>query len=173
MSRIRPGIHGDRVAVSVLPFADWVDTVQDWIPRDSDEFQNSGGFLEVRSGNGAFHRAVSGRVVKVVREGHREFVCSVSFTHNNLHNNASTSTTTTNSGGLNHTNNNHTNNNDDATSLNMSVTIEYGLKSIVMNRKNETSSLIMAPLNKRIPLCVVPTSNVPFFFINSRNRGEC
>lgn len=151
MGRIRPGIHGDRVAVSILPFADWVDTVQDWIPRDSDEFQNSGGFLEVKSGNGAFHRAVSGRVVKVVREGHREFVCSVSFTHNNLHNNA----TTTNRGGLNH---------NDAMSMNMSVTIEYGLKSNVMHRKNEMSSLIMAPLNKRIPLCVVPTSNVPFFY---------
>lgn len=142
------------MAVSILPFADWVDTVQDWIPRDSDEFQNSGGFLEVKSGNGAFHRAVSGRVVKVVREGHREFVCSVSFTHNNLYNNA------VKSGGLNH--NNH--NNNDAISMNVSVNIEYGLKSSLMKRKNETSSLIMAPLNKRIPLCVVPTSNVPFFF---------
>ena len=149
------------MAVSILPFADWVDTVQDWIPRDSDEFQNSGGFLEVKSGNGAFHRAVSGRVVKVVREGHREFVCSVSFTHNNLHNNATTPNSA-NSGGLNH---NQNTNHNDAMSMNMSVTIEYGLKSIVMNRKNETSSLIMAPLNKRIPLCVVPTSNVPFYLL--------
>lgn len=48
--------------------------------------------------------------------------------------------------------------------MNVSVNIEYGLKSSLMKRKNETSSLIMAPLNKRIPLCVVPTSNVPFFF---------
>lgn len=153
------------MAVSILPFADWVDTVQDWIPRDSDEFQNSGGFLEVKSGNGAFHRAVSGRVVKVVREGHREFVCSVSFTHNNLYNNAATnanSANSANSGGLNH---NQNTNHNDAMSMNMSVTIEYGLKSDVMNRKNETSSLIMAPLNKRIPLCVVPTSNVPFYLL--------
>lgn len=162
MGRIRPGIHGDRVAVSILPFADWVDTVQDWIPRDSDEFQNSGGFLEVKSGNGAFHRAVSGRVVKVVREGHREFVCSVSFTHNNLCNNAATNANSANSGGLNH---NQNTNHNDAMSMNMSVTIEYGLKSNVMNRKNETSSLIMAPLNKRIPLCVVPTSNVPSYLL--------
>ena len=162
MGRIRPGIHGDRVAVSILPFADWVDTVQDWIPRDSDEFQNSGVFLEVKSGNGAFHRAVSGRVVKVVREGHREFVCSVSFTHNNLYNNAATNANSANSGGLNH---NQNTNHNDAMSMNMSVTIEYGLKSYVMNRKNETSSLIMAPLNKRIPLCVVPTSNVPFYLL--------
>ena len=60
-------------------------------------------------------------------------------------------------------NHNQNTNHNDAMSMNMSVTIEYGLKSDVMNRKNETSSLIMAPLNKRIPLCVVPTSNVPSY----------
>ena len=81
---MRPGIHGDRVAVSILPFEEWADTVQDWIPRDSDELQNSEGFVEVKSGNREFHRAVSGRVVKVVREGNREFVCSVSYVHNNV-----------------------------------------------------------------------------------------
>lgn len=126
MGRIRPGIHGDRVSVSILPFAEWVDTVQDWIPRDSDELQNSGEFLEVKAGNGAFHRSVSGRVVKVVREGPREFVCSVSFTHNNLVSNLDTNGTTRSHNDQGH---GHGHDHDhDAATLNVNMNIEYGWK---------------------------------------------
>ena len=55
MERIRPGIHGDRVGVSLLPLAQWADPGQDWIPRDNpdDDDRETGETGETGETNGA------------------------------------------------------------------------------------------------------------------------
>ena len=80
MNRIRPGIHGDRVSVTLLPFSEWYDTLQDDRVDDepSDDANSFRGYSKIESKGEQFHYAVSGRVVQVIQPGCREFVCSLS-----------------------------------------------------------------------------------------------
>ena len=126
MNRIRPGIHGDRVSVTLLPFSEWYDTLQDDRVDDesSDDANSFRGYSRIESKGEQFHYAVSGRVVQVIQPGCREFICSLSGS------NGSKS--------------------------------EFGLFFTL--RDSLGSLLIMVPLNRRIPYCILRSSKVRLTF---------
>lgn len=73
MSSIRPGIHGDTVHVGILPFQEWVTELSNDIVLSDEEELNV-----VPSTDNSHQHFITGRVIDVIQQGKREFVCSVS-----------------------------------------------------------------------------------------------
>lgn len=73
MSSIRPGIHGDTVHVGILPFQEWVTELSNDFVLSEDEESTI-----VPLTDNSHQRFITGRVIDVIQQGKREFVCSVS-----------------------------------------------------------------------------------------------